>query len=83
MVHHSSPGSALACHQAHALEAHSEIDPELLAAVGLVKKADDPIVILGGGNVSVALNVKAHRFSKSARQKIEAAGGIASVIPLK
>jgi large subunit ribosomal protein L15 len=34
-----------------------------------------PVKVLGGGEVSVALAVKAHRFSKSARAKIEAAGG--------
>jgi len=63
-------------------EADTEVDPEVLAAVGLLKKADDPVVILGDGDISVALNVKAHRFSTSAKEKIEAAGGTATVIPL-
>ena len=59
------------------------VDPELLVATGLIKKASDPVVILGGGDLSVALSVKAHRFSASAKEKIEAAGGEATVIPLR
>jgi large subunit ribosomal protein L15 len=61
-------------------EAGSEIGPNQLFTSGLIKKADDPIVILGDGEIKVALSVSAHRFSKSAREKIEAAGGTASVI---
>ncbi len=64
-------------------EANTEVDPELLAAVGLLKKASDPVVILGDGDLSVALSVKAHRFSASAQKKIEAAGGTVSVISLE
>jgi large subunit ribosomal protein L15 len=64
------------------LDAGSEIDPEVLALVGLIKRATDPVVILGDGDVSVPLHIKAQRFSKSARAKIEAAGGTATVIPL-
>jgi large subunit ribosomal protein L15 len=54
-----------------------------MAELGLLKKATDPVVILGDGDVGIALTVKAHRFSKSAREKIEAAGGTAEIIPLK
>jgi large subunit ribosomal protein L15 len=61
----------------------AEVDPEILAAEGLLKKASDPVVILGGGDVSVKLTVKAHRFSSSAKQKIEAAGGTVTLIPLR
>jgi large subunit ribosomal protein L15 len=53
-----------------------------MAAVGLVKKETDPIVILGDGDLSVALTVKAHRFSASAKERIEAAGGTVEVLPL-
>jgi large subunit ribosomal protein L15 len=49
----------------------------------LLKKATDPVVILGDGEVSAALVVKAHRFSDSARAKIEAAGGSISIIELQ
>jgi large subunit ribosomal protein L15 len=60
----------------------SEISPAELSENGLLKKANDPVVILGNGDISVKLTVKAHRFSDSAKQKIEAAGGTAEVIPL-
>lgn len=59
------------------------ITPELLAAIGFVKKATDPVVILGDGDIKTALTVKAHRFSKSAKAKIEAAGGSVELLPLK
>ena len=60
--------------------ANGEIDPAILCAAGLIKKPTDPVVILGDGKVSGVLSVKAHRFSASAKAKIEAAGGSASVI---
>ena len=59
-----------------------DVTPEIMAAVGLVKKETDPIVILGDGELDVALTVKAHRFSASAKEKIEAAGGTAEVLQL-
>jgi large subunit ribosomal protein L15 len=64
------------------LDAGTVLDPEIMAAVGLLKKASDPVVILGDGDVSVPLTIKAHRFSKSAQEKIEAAGGTIEVLPL-
>lgn len=64
------------------LDAGTVLDPEIMAAVGLLKKASDPVVILGDGEVSVPLTIKAHRFSKSAQEKIEAAGGTIEVLPL-
>ena len=66
-----------------AFEANSEVDPEVLFVAGLLKKPTDPVVILGDGEVSVALSVKAHRFSAAAKSKIEAAGGSVSVIELQ
>ena len=60
----------------------NDITPEILAAVGLIKKPTDPVVVLGDGELEVALNVKAHRFSKTARAKIEKAGGTAEVLSL-
>lgn len=50
------------------------VDPQLLRDRGLVRKGR-PVKILGGGEVSKALVVRAHRFSTQARSKIEAAGG--------
>ena len=64
-------------------EEGTEVDPVVLTVVGLLKKPDVPLVILGDGELDVALTVKAHRFSKSARQKIEAAGGTVEVLPLE
>lgn len=58
-----------------------DVDPEVMAFLGLIKKESDPVVILGEGEVTQALVVKAHRFSKSAKEKIEAAGGRIEVIP--
>ncbi len=60
------------------LEASAAITPVGLVEAGLAGKADR-IKILGGGELGVALDVTAHAFSKSARQKIEEAGGQATV----
>ena len=57
-----------------------EVNPETMAIVGLIKKPTDPVVILGDGDIDVALTVKAHRFSKTAQEKIEAAGGTIVVL---
>jgi large subunit ribosomal protein L15 len=59
-----------------------EVNPETLAIVGLIRKPTDPVVILGDGELDQALTIKAHRFSASAREKIEAAGGSVEIIPL-
>jgi large subunit ribosomal protein L15 len=58
-------------------EADSEITPEVLHDRGLIKKAKYDVVVLGNGEVSKPLRVSAHRFTKSAREKIEKAGGAA------
>ena len=50
------------------------INPDVLVEAGLVHKGR-MIKVLGNGEVSAALTVSAHRFSKTARQKIESAGG--------
>lgn len=55
--------------------ANSEVTPERLVAAGLVKSLKEPIKILGDGEVDLPLAVKASKFSKAARRKIEAAGG--------
>ncbi|NCF66187.1 MAG: 50S ribosomal protein L15 [Chloroflexi bacterium] len=60
-----------------------DVTPEVMAAIGLLKKADDPVVVLGDGDVSAPLTVKAHRFSAVAKEKIEAAGGSIEILPLK
>jgi large subunit ribosomal protein L15 len=55
--------------------AESRVTPELLAEAGVIKNVKRPVKILGRGDLDVSLVVEAHRFSGSARQKIEAAGG--------
>lgn len=56
------------------------VTPELLLESGVLSKLKDGVKILGDGELNVALTVKAHRFSKGAVEKIEAAGGKAEVI---
>jgi large subunit ribosomal protein L15 len=56
-------------------EADAEITPEVLHDRGLIKKAKYDVVVLGNGEISKPLRVSAHRFTKSAREKIEKAGG--------
>lgn len=64
------------------LEAGMQVDPELLTALGLLRKEQQPFVVLGYGELTVPLTIKAHRFSKAALEKIAAAGGTAEIIPL-
>jgi large subunit ribosomal protein L15 len=56
-------------------QAGAEITPQVLFEAGFVRKNNAPIVILGDGELTVALKVHVHRVSKSAKAKIEAAGG--------
>ena len=51
------------------------VTPELLKSLGLVKKMKAGVKILGNGELERRLTVKAHRFSKSASEKIKKAGG--------
>jgi len=60
--------------------AGDEITPEILHERGLIKKAKHDLVILGTGEISKALKISAHRFTKTAIDKIEKAGGSATVI---
>ncbi|MDO5491272.1 MAG: 50S ribosomal protein L15 [Bacillota bacterium] len=61
-------------------EAGTEVTPELLKEAGMAKQVKDGIKILGNGNLEKSLIVKAHKFTKTAVEKIEAAGGKAEVI---
>jgi large subunit ribosomal protein L15 len=60
--------------------AGSEVTPDTLAEAHLLRDPENPVVILGRGKVKVALKLRAHRISKSAQSKIEAAGGSVEVI---
>ena len=58
-----------------------EVTPESLAGAGLIRKSkQSAVVVMGQGEVTKALTVRAHRFTAGAKQKIEAAGGKAEVI---
>jgi large subunit ribosomal protein L15 len=65
-------------------EASEDVTPDLMAERGMIKKSKlaryKGVVVLGNGKLTKALKVTAHRFSKSAREKIEAAGGVATVV---
>ncbi len=62
--------------------ADSEVSPETLESARLLRDPMKPVVILGRGEVEVALKVKAHRVTKGAQEKIEAAGGSVEIIEL-
>lgn len=53
----------------------NELNPELMFEIGLVSKKNQPVKILGDGRISKPLEIKAHKFSKSAIEKIESVGG--------
>lgn len=54
---------------------HDEITPDVLLQARLVKNLKKPIKILGDGDIARPMQITAHKFSASAKQKIEAAGG--------
>jgi large subunit ribosomal protein L15 len=56
------------------------IGPEKLRAAGVIRKKADLVKILGDGKIGRGVTVRAHAFSKSAKEKIEAAGGTAEVL---
>lgn len=56
-------------------EANQEVTPESLHAAGIVKKERLPVKVLGTGELTKPLTIRAHRFTASAKAKIEAAGG--------
>ena len=60
--------------------AGDEITPEILHHRGLIKKAKHDLVILGNGDVTTSFKISAHRFTKTAKDKIEKVGGTATVI---
>lgn len=57
----------------------TEIDPAVMKKSGLIKKIGKPIKILGDGDISTAVTVFADAYSKSAKEKIEKAGGKAEI----
>ena len=60
--------------------AGTDITPEFLAENKMLHKAKNPVVVLGSGDINVALNIRVQRITKGAREKIEAAGGSVEII---
>jgi large subunit ribosomal protein L15 len=61
-------------------QADAEVNPESLEKARLLRDPRNPVVILGRGEMKVALKVRAHRVSAGAKEKIEAAGGSVELI---
>jgi len=61
-------------------DAGAEVTPETLRAAGLATRKDVPVKVLGQGELSKQLTVRAHAFSASAREKIQSAGGAVELI---
>jgi large subunit ribosomal protein L15 len=66
-----------------ALENGAVVTPRLLAEHGFIRDATKPVVILGNGDLKKKLTVHAHRFSKSAEEKIGKAGGSIQKLEIK
>jgi large subunit ribosomal protein L15 len=71
--------------QLETLAAGTVVTPELLKAQGWIRDEQNPVVVLGNGELTKKLTVRAHRFTKSAQEKIANAGGVAEfiVLPIK
>jgi len=65
---------------AERFEPGTDVTPDALYATRLLRDANDPVVILGRGELEGPLHVKAHRISAGAKEKIEAAGGTVEVL---
>lgn len=61
-------------------DAGSSVTPESLREAGILKHLREPVKVLGNGDLATKLTVSAHRFSETAKAKIEAAGGTCIVL---
>jgi large subunit ribosomal protein L15 len=61
-------------------EADTEVTPQSLEEARLLSDPRNPVVVLGRGDINIALKVRVHRISKSAKEKIEAAGGSVEIL---
>jgi len=62
------------------LDSGSQVDPQSLYEMGLLRDANERVKVLGDGELTKKLSVRAHKFSTSAVAKIEAVGGTAEVL---
>ena len=60
--------------------ANTEVTKEVLLEANLLSKKNNPVVVLGNGEISVPLKIKVQRVTKSAKEKIEAAGGSVEIV---
>jgi large subunit ribosomal protein L15 len=65
---------------AEVFKTNTEVTPEALAGIGLLRDSRNPVVILGRGEINIPLKVRCHRISAGAKSKIEAAGGSVETI---
>lgn len=56
-------------------EVNTRVTPEMLHGLGIIRRVNRPVKVVGDGELEYALTVVAHKFTASARAKIEAAGG--------
>jgi len=63
-------------------EAGAEVSNAVLAEANLIKKAKNPVVVMGRGEIIVALKIRVQRVTQSAKAKIEAAGGSVEIVDL-
>lgn len=68
--------------QLSGFQAGSEVTPETLLEARLLRDPRNPVVILGRGDIRVALTVRVHRVSKGAAEKIQAAGGSVEILEM-
>ena len=61
-------------------EPGSTVDPDALSSIGLIGGSYDKVVVMGRGQIGVALNIKVHRFTSSAVAKITEAGGTVELL---
>lgn len=66
--------------QLDSFKANSEVTPETLEKARLLRNPENPVVVLGRGEIKSALNVRVHRVSAGAKAKIEKAGGRVEII---
>jgi large subunit ribosomal protein L15 len=66
--------------QLASMEKGTDVTPESLLALGILRDKEKPLKVLGDGELGVALNISAHKVSEGARQKIESAGGTITLI---
>lgn len=72
---YKTPWETVNIEQLNGLETEGAITPEVLARRGLIRGTQFPVKVLGDGDLEGPLTVHAHAYSKSAKQRIEAAGG--------